>query len=135
MPTSASVAKRAKVSAPPEPVSDVEVLSYDEDRGTFDVRLCGVEGDDGVFVFWNDTNFFGMLIAYGGEGEDLALLSQIIKGMLWVPDGDEDAGRETWRRFTRLILAQRGMSAERTMTLINDLIAAAGKDQQDSAGV
>lgn len=125
-------AKRASTKKPkPAPDSDVEVIDVDEDAGTFTARLFAVDGDDGVFEFWSDVNFMVLLIAYGGEGEDLGHLSTVLKSIFKV---DDDAhGAATWSRFVSLLSKQRGMNAERSMKFINDLVAAAGKDQAENA--
>lgn len=118
---------------PAEPESDIEVIAVDDDRGTFTAKLFGTDDE---FVFWSDANFLLLLIAYGGEGEDLAQLSTIMKGLLYVDEDAKDIGaatRETWGRFLSLLAQQRKMTAERSMRFINDLVAAAGKDQQESA--
>lgn len=141
--TQARVAKRAASPAkrtttngrakakPTEPESDIEVLSRDEAAETFEARLFG--DDDAVFTFYEDANFFLLLISYGGEGEDLAKLPTIIKSLMFVEGDTDEDRREPWTRFIAVLAKQRGMNAERTMRFINDLIAAAGKDQQESA--
>lgn len=140
MPTSASTkrsttpAKRTskavtRVKAKPkEPDTDVEVV--DEDEDTFTAKLFGT---DEQFTFYKDVNFLMMLIAYGGEGEDLSNLPTIIKGMMCVEEDSDEARRAEWARFIKVAAPQRGLGGERTFRFINDLIAAAGKDQAESA--
>lgn len=124
-------AKRGTKPQPPaEPDSDLEIVSRDETNGTFTARLFGSEEE---FTFYDEVNFLMLLIAYGGEGEDLAQLPTILKSMIHVDEDSDDARRSTWQRFLALLAKQRGMDAERSMKFINDLVAAAGKDQPESA--
>lgn len=126
-------AKRAasRKTPPAEPDSDLTVVSRDEIEGTFTATVFGTDQE---FTFHDEVNFLMLLISYGGEGEDLGQLPTIIKGMLWVAEDSDEARRETWQRFVRILAAQRGMDAERSMKFINDLVAAAGKDQPENAG-
>jgi hypothetical protein len=132
MPTTAArvPAKRAAKSTPVESDSDIEILSTDEDAGTFTAKVFGTDEE---FTFYDDVNFLLLLIAYGGEGEDLAQLPTILKSMIFVADDTDEARRTTWQRFMSVLAKQRGMDAERSMKFINDLVAAAGKDQLESS--
>lgn len=143
MPTSASAKRsttparraavaRKKTPKPKDPDNDIVVVSRDEEAGTFTAKLFGTDEE---FTFFDDVNFLLLLIAYGGEGEDLAKLPTILKSLIAVDVDDADdadlARREVWQRFVAVLAAQRGMNAERSMKFINDIVAAAGKDQPE----
>lgn len=128
--TSKAVTRVKPKPKPVEPETDVEVIGEDDVEGTFTAKLFGT---DEAFTFYADANFLMLLIAYGGEGEDLAMLPTIIKGMIAVDEDSDEARRAEWSRFVTVLAPQRGMNAERSMRFINDLIAAAGKDQPESA--
>lgn len=127
-PSKAVTRVKPRVAKPKEPESDVEVVATDEVEGTFTARVFGTEHE---FTFYTDVNFLMMLIAYGGEGEDLAKLPTILKGLIAVDDDTDEARREEWARFITVLAPIRGMGAERSMKFINDLLAAAGKDQAE----
>lgn len=152
MPTSASTKRtstpvkratkavtRVKPAKPRAPESDVEVVSEDADAGTFTARVFGTEQE---FTFYTDVNFMMLLISYGGDAEGLTMLPVIIKSLLVVDEvvvkgrvdnEATDAVRHAeWMRFVGVLATQRGMNSERSMKFINDLIAAAGKDQMES---
>lgn len=130
VPAKRATPTRTKKTKPAEPESDLEIVATDEEQDTFTAKVFGTDEE---FTFYNDVNFLLLLIAYGGEGEDLAQLPTILKSLIHVDEDTDEARRETWQRFMRVLSAQRGMNAERSMKFINDLVAAAGKDQPESA--
>lgn len=130
VPAKRATATRTRKTKPTEPESDLEIVATDDVAETFTARLFGTDEE---FTFYNDVNFLLLLIAYGGEGEDLAQLPTILKSLIHVEEDTDEARRETWQRFMRVLSGQRGMNAERSMKFINDVVAAAGKDQAENA--
>lgn len=118
--------RKAKV----DPDTDLEVLSRDDDEGTFVGRLFGEED----FTFHGQANDWLMFLAAHGElGAIVDLLHSLV---LVEPEDDEDiedARAREMRRFDQLLSKQPNLRTERIMTLYTDLLEAAGNDQSESS--
>lgn len=135
----ATPARTATKVRKPNPDSDIEVLSHDEEGGSIRARVFGEE-----FTLADDVNAL-LLMEIGDEDTGGAgAVMRVIKSLLMVdPDllaeSKDDDEREQvrlteWKRFRDHVGRQRGFSVERLMKLINDIAEVAGKDQPDSSG-